>query len=484
MSKFNFAPVAHNEATTTNHEGFAAYAMDDKLKLVTQVLTSFFNESKFYGDNSEELVQTLKNVVSEDPEFVSKLAIFARREFNMRSVSHVLAGYLANIPEGKPYVRETVKNIVLRGDDATEILAFYLNTFGKPLPNSLRKALKDVFVKFDEYTLAKYKGDSKSVKMKDILNLCHPSPLTKEQSEMWKALLEDRLQPAYTWEVELSAKGNNRDTWEVLIHSGRVGYMALLRNLRNIVKAEPRNLYDVLNKLSDKDEVLKSKQLPFRYMSAYRNIPWDSWYASEVRSVLDTAADYAVENLPKIPGKTIIAIDTSGSMGCAVSSKSDVRCCDISMLLGLIANRICENARVFTFDNYIEELNVPNRNGLITSAVELSSCGGGTMMELPFQKMIDENIDCDRVIIISDNECNGEYSWSHPTVQLLADEYRQQTGKDIWVHAIDLQGYGTQQFKGPRTNVIAGWSEKVFEFISLAEEGYMSIIQRIQNYSV
>lgn len=481
MSKFNHV---YDRETTVNKEGFTAFAMDPKSKLVSQVLTSFFNESKFYGDNSEELVATLKDVIRTDPEFISKLAVFARSEFNMRSVSHVLTGYLANMPEGKPYVRQTVKNIVLRGDDATEILAFYLNTFGKPIPNSLRKALRDVFVTFDAYTLAKYKGNG-PVKMKDVLCLTHPAPASDVDSILWKELLEDKLQPAYTWETELSAKGNTKETWEELIASNRVGYMALLRNLRNIINADPSNMRDVLDKLSNEKEVRKSKQLPFRYLSAYRNVPSESWWSVAARNAMDTAADYSIENLPKIPGKTIISIDVSGSMTSRISGKSDVRCSDIALLLGVIANRICENARVFTFDNYIEELRIPKRNGVISTAESIRVSGGGTDMYLPFQKMLNENIDCDRIIILSDNECNCEYGWyGRKTVQDLADEYRASTGNDIWVHAIDLQGYGTQQFKGEKTNVIAGWSEKIFEFIKLAEDGTDNLVDRIARYQL
>ena len=479
MSKFN-RPC--DSTMTVNKEGNPAFEMDPKSKLVSMVLTSFFNESKFYGDNSGELTDVLKDVIREDPAFVSNLAIFARREFNMRSVSHVMASYLAKIPEGKPYVRKTVKDIVLRGDDATEILAFYLGTFGKPIPNSLRKALRDVFTTFDAYTLAKYKGNG-PVKMKDILCLTHPTPSCRADSVMWKELLEDKLQPAYTWETELSAKGNTKEVWEELIASGKVGYMALLRNLRNIMNANPDNMKVVLDRLCDEKEVRKSKQLPFRYLSAYKNVPTDNWYTGQAKDAIDIAADYAVENLPKIPGKTVIAIDVSGSMGCPISRNSDVSCADIALLLGVIANRVCENARVFTFDHQIRELSIQRRNGVISTAAELTATGGGTDMYLPFQKMLEENIDCDRVIILSDNECNVDSHWYYnKPVQVLADEYRASTGNDIWVHAIDLQGYGTQQFKGPKTNIIAGWSEKVFEFIRLAEDGADTLVSKIGSY--
>ena len=89
MSKFNTNAAI---PMTTNKEGYVAYTMADKSKLVTKVLTSFFNEDKFYGDNSDEIKTTIQNVIDEDSEFVSNLAMFSRREFNMRSISHVLAG--------------------------------------------------------------------------------------------------------------------------------------------------------------------------------------------------------------------------------------------------------------------------------------------------------------------------------------------------------------------------------------------------------
>ena len=206
MSKFNEKP---NELTT-NREGLPAYAMTDRARLVTQVLTSFFNEKKFYGDNSAEMELTIRRVIQADPDFVSRLAVYARREFNMRSVAHVLTAYLAHEPAGKPYARRTVNGISLRGDDVTELMAFYLSSFGKPIPNALRKGVCDVFSRFDEYTLAKYKAAGKAVRMKDIANLCHPAPKDEAQAAMWKRLLEDRLQTPVTWETRLSANGNNR----------------------------------------------------------------------------------------------------------------------------------------------------------------------------------------------------------------------------------------------------------------------------------
>lgn len=484
MAKFN--SPSENTIKTTNRCGHAAYAMKDKELLVTQVLTSFFNEEKFYGDNSAEIEETIDRVIKEDPEFVWKLAVFARREFNMRSISHVLVAHLAHEVDGKQFTESAVKGVALRGDDITEIMAYYISKYGKPIPNSLKRGISDVLLKFDEYTLAKYKGSNEGVQMKDLLCLCHPRPTNQDQADLFKRCLEDKLKTPVTWETELSANGNNAETWDKLIMSGKVGYMAMLRNLRNILKTNPEHINVVYDLLSNPDAVRKSKQLPFRFLSAYKamkNFGRETPVSNRVYDVLEDAIDASIDNLPKIPGKTVIAIDTSGSMTCSgISGNSNIRPVDIATLLGMIANRICDDAIVFTFDDRLGTIPASHRDGILSTVVNFYPRGGGTDMKLPFEAMLERNIKADRIIILSDTECNSRWGWSKP-VQTLADEYRRRTGNNIWVHAIDLEGYGTQQFHGPRTNIIAGWSEKVFEFILLAEQGTDSLIKRIRNYS-
>lgn len=477
MSKFNSKPTIK----TANNEGHVAYSMTDKSKLVTQVLTSFLNEQKFYSRDDSDMIATIQRVIKQDADFVSRLAVFARREFNMRSVAHVLTAYLAHEPEGKPYTRKTVKGICLRGDDATEVMAFYLSTFGKPIPNSLRKGIEDVFGGFDEYTLAKYKGEGNAVKMRDLLCLCRPAPKDDAQSAMWKRLLEGKLETPMTWETQLSANGNNRETWEKLIDSGKVGYMALLRNARNIINANPRNIEKVWQTIENPNAVKRSKQLPFRFLSAYKQIQGIA--GSRGLDALEAAVEAATANVPKLPGKTLIAVDTSGSMTGLVSAKSDMRCGEVGMMLGLIANKICDDSLFYTFDTSIKKYPLSRRTAILDTCVNKTSLGGGTNMDLPFDLMIRNKIKADRVIIISDNECNRGGSWYiHKTVQANADEYRRMVYDGLWVHAIDLTGYGTQQFHGPKTNIIAGWSEKVFNFILLAEQGEGTLEKTIAAY--
>ena len=478
MSKFNKT----NTSKTTNKSGHVAYSMQDKEKLVTQVLTSFFGEKKYYGDNTDEMIELAKKVASKEPHFVANLAVYARKEFHLRSVAHALTAVVANEVASKPFIKYAVNGVVERADDITEILACYIGMFGKPIPNGLKKGLADAMNRFNEFQFSKYNGGNKSVKFKDVLSITHAKPVNKRQNEVFKKILDDQLETAVRWETELSAHGNNKETWEKLIDENKIGYMAGLRNLRNIINANPRNIDKIYSMLENKEQVLRSKQLPFRFMSAYREVPKvSSW----VLDVLENAIEYSVENTPKLKGKTVIAIDTSGSMSSRISTKSDIQCCDIASLLGVLASRICEEYVVYTFDTRLKEVTFSKRSGIIETATRLSHSGGGTDLKLPLQKMIVDNVEADRLIMISDNEINADsryYRGFVKTCQSLVDEYRKKVNKDLWVHAIDLQGYGTQQFIGGKTNIIAGWSERVLEFINMAEKGIGNQIKAIENY--
>lgn len=481
MSKFNQT----NTMKTTNKSGHIAYDMKDNDKLVTMVLCSFFNESKYYGDNSNELVELAENVASKEPRFVSNLARVARKEYHLRSVSHVLTCIVAHEVESKPYIKETVYDVVERADDITEILACYLSMYGKPIPNGLKKALGTALTKFNEFQISKYNGGDKSIKFRDVLRITHIKPKNNREQELFNKIMNDTLPIATRWETELSAKGNNKETWESLIENNQVGYMAMLRNLRNILNANPDNINKVFAKLEDEDEVLKSKQLPFRFFSAYREVMGLPNCSSKVLDVLENAIEYSVSNLPKLEGKTVIAIDVSGSMGSVISSKSTVRCCDIATLLGVLASRMCEDYIVYTFDNYLDTKTFSSRSGIIDTTLKTSCHGGGTNIKLPLEKMLKDGVYADRLIILSDNEINST-SYYHggytKTCQTVANDYRDKVNPNLWVHAIDLQGYGTQQFIGGKTNIVAGWSERLLEFITLAEKGIDNQVAYIANY--
>ena len=452
MSKFNQTKTMK----TVNRCGHAAYDMTDKAKLVTQALTTFFCEPKFYGDNSVELIATAQKVIATDPEFVANLARYARKEMHLRSVAHALAVLVAHENASKPYIKAVIADVVERPDDITEILALYISAFGKPIPNGLKKALGDALGKFDAYRISKYSGEKKTVKFIDVLRLTHVKPKTPEQQDLFNAIINDTLPVAERWETELSARGNTKEVWEKLIAERKIGYMAALRNLRNMIKAAPDNLDDIINMIADENAVKNSKQLPMRFYSAYRELLNLGACSSKVLDALETAIDYSVANMPRIPGKTAIAIDVSGSMSMPISKNSKLRCSDIARLLAALASKLCDEYIIYTF---------------------------GTDLTLPIDEMLANNIRVDRLIMFSDNEINSDGEpTAFGTCQILADKYRKTINPDFWVHAVDLLGYGTQQFIGDKTNVIAGWSERIMEFIILAELGIQSQVTAIENY--
>ena len=486
MSKFNQT----NTNKTVNKSGHAAYSMKDKELLVTQVLTTFFNESKFYGDNSKKLVETAERVAKKEPSFVSNLAAYARKEFHLRSVAHVLTCIVANVVESKPFIRRTVDAVVERADDLTEILACYISMYGKPIPNGLKKALGANLKRFNEFQLSKYNGGQKSVKFKDILRLTHVKPDNKEQEELFKKVLEDNLATATRWETELSTKGNNTETWESLIDNNQLGYMALVRNLRNILQANLSK--DRMNKvceiLSDSNKVAKSKLLPFRYYSAYKEVTKLPQCSSKLIDALGMAIEHSVSNIEGFKGKTLIAIDASGSMDSKVSSNSDTICYEIASLLGVIAAHLAEENVVVTFRNArwwcsnskenVVKQHISRHGNMLEQMNQLPKCGGGTPMEAPFEWAINNKVNVDRIIVLSDNEVNSHTS----AIQSYFEKYKKEVNANTYLHAIDLQGYGTQQFMGKNVNIIAGWSEKVLGFISLVEEGLDNQVKRIENY--
>ncbi|MBQ6153357.1 MAG: TROVE domain-containing protein [Ruminococcus sp.] len=493
MAKFN----QKNTNKTINRDGWVAYKMEDKEHLVTAVLTSMFGEPKYYGSTDNDIVKLSTTIAQGDPEFLTKLACYARNVGNMRSVSHVLACVIAH--EASKYTRAVIRNIIVRPDDITEIMACYLSLYGKPFPNALKREIAVQIQQFDEYKLAKYNGRHQSMKFRDVLRITHPVPKDKETEALFRKVLDDTLETPYTWETELSEKGNTKEVWDELIASGKVGYMALLRNLRNIIQSGA-DVTPVLKTLSDPDRVRKSRQLPFRFFSAYRMLEREGLMTPAIHRALESALTVSVENMETIPGRTLIAIDVSGSMGYYISKKSTVMCSEVASLLGAIASRICEDATVCYFDCEMTWSCLPEKKGYLIkhygkydSILEIcrqtSFSGGGTQMDLPMKFALEEDNTArikpfDRVIYFSDNVCNSSSYGLMRTVQSAVDKYRNTYNPNFWVHGVDMQGYGTQQFCGKNFNLIAGWSETVLPFINLAEKGIGSLVRTIEEYEV
>ena len=225
-----------------------------------------------------------------------------------------------------------------------------------------------------------------------------------------------------------------------------IGEMTMLRNLKNIIKSDVSNINKVYEFLADENRVLKNKQLPFRYYSAYKTLRNEGIGTSKIFDTLEIAIRHSTKNINKLSGKTFISADVSGSMNSAISSKSEMTCAEIAVLIMSIANYICEETITTTFDTNIYRSDLSNENGIIANASSIRAGGGGDVC------------------------------------QKYVDEYKSKINPKVWVHAIDMQGYGTQQFKGDKVNIIAGWNEKVLDFIYQAEKGIGSLRREVENY--
>lgn len=493
MSKFNKT----NTNKTTNRSGYVAYKMSDKEHLVTAVLSTMFGEQKFYRSTDSDIVQLATKCAKSEPEFLCKLACYARNIANLRSVSHVLTCIIAR--EAHEFTRVTIRNVVVRPDDITEIMSCYLSMYGKPFPNAMKREISVVVQNFDEYQLAKYNGGNKTIKFRDVLRITHPVPISAEKETLLGKILNDTLDTPYTWETELSAKGNKKEVWDELIKSKKVGYMALLRNLRNIVTSGA-DYTEVLKIIANAEQVKKSRQFPFRFFSAYKTLLKSGLMNGEIHKALENAITCSLDNMEKIPGRTLVAVDVSSSMHMKISAKSDIQCLDIAALFAAISNRICEDATICYFDRAESWYSSRGSKGykiehygkfdsILSIALNSPFNGGGTDLSLPMIFALEEDDTrqlkpFDRVIYFSDCVCTSNANGLVKTTQGLADKYRATYNKNFWVHGVDLQGYGTQQFCGDKFNLIAGWDEAVLSFINLAEKGIATLVTTIDNYDI
>jgi len=275
---------------TTNHEGAAAWRMTPEWELYSSVVTTMGVEDTFYerGDDRARRIADLVRKV--EPEYVAQLAIYAREAMHLRSVPLLLLVELAQCHRGDSLVSRAVSRTLQRADEITELLMCYQWRTGKRdltgLSSQLRKGLADAFNHFDEYQFAKYNRKDRKVTLRDALRLVHPKPKDERQKELFRKILSDSLETPYTWETELSRVGRQRfdsaadkkeavrKVWQELIASRRMGYMATLRNLRNMldVQMDKESIEQVCNYLANAEAVAKSRQLPFRFLSAFNEV--------------------------------------------------------------------------------------------------------------------------------------------------------------------------------------------------------------------
>ncbi len=474
-------------AATINRSGHPAYAMDDKTKLVAMALTTMLAEPKFYGDTTSDLLTLSQSLcrVGEGA-FVAKLAVWARTRANLRSVSHALMAVVAHECSGQAFVRPAVRAVASRrGDDGTELLAAHRALFGASVrwPHALQRGVRDALENMSAFQIAKYQSKGREFTLRDTLRIAHPVPRDADAATAMRRCVDGTLGVPKGWESELSARGNTAEVWNELIAEHRLGYMALLRNLRNIV-ASGADYAPVLEVLSNVDNVRRARQLPFRYFSAWREVNAAGLMTTGIARALDQALAASCASAGRLPGRTAVLVDTSGSMGFPLSRGSQVTCRDVAAVLCALLTRMCDDAWVCRFDTTASVLPLSGTS-VLADIRSVPASGGGTNMVAGFDCLMQSGFDADRVVVLSDCEvnmafCGRAFGSRTRTVQHALDAYRAHVGHDVWCHAIDLQGYGTQQFAGAKVNVMAGWSEQVLRFVALAEHGFGGLVNAIE----
>lgn len=461
MSKFNQKTVN----STLNRAGCVSYNQSSKLRLLSLLSTSFA-EDKFYGNTLNDLEEAISSC--NDPEFVAKALVYTRNELGMRSITHAGASILAKYISGQTWGKDFFDAIIRRPDDATEIISYHINN-GQKLSSAMKKGIASAISRFDTYQLAKYKSENKKTKLVDVVNLVHP------KSDKLKSLVYGTLKQEDTWESEMVKIGqeysNAEDRaaaisskWEELLVNKKLGYFALLRNARNIIKkSTPRAIELLCEQLENKDAIKKSLVLPFRFNTAINGIVNIEGSRNVVSSIIK-AMDISLDNMPKFTGKNLVILDVSASM---IGRPSEIGSIFTASILK------ATNADLITFSCNAQYCNYVQEDSTYSIAKSIHFEAGGTNFASAFNQM---KQGYDRVFLLSDMQ-----GWiDDNSVKYEFNQYKKRN-PNAKLYSFDLAGYGTLQTPEKDVYCLAGFSEKVFDIISLMEESKDAFVELVSN---
>lgn len=392
------SPIKITDKLVSNFEGSDASMYGKKSQIMLAAMNTFSGEDTHYSKaatRDAELRKLVQFVALKDPDWMTRFLPWLRGTANIRTSSITMAVDTVAVwlKAGIPGGRGLINSVLARADEPGEALAYAMSVFGNGhrIPKPVKRGIADAAQRlYSEYTLLNYDSDSNAIRFGDVLELTHPNvndvrqshlfkyaidvrhgrdfgdrnfydtlPMIAERqrrTEQWrdgqwlKSLLPEHMKTAgIRWEFALSQLGSKVDKatlWEALIPN--MGYMALLRNLRNMEQAgiSKEMIRQVCNRLADPVEVAKSKQLPMRFLSAYRNTLSDAF-----KYAIGEALDLSLRNIPKLLGKTLILVDTSGSMNSNMSGRSELKRWDAAVIFGLALARQCEDAEIVSFSD-------------------------------------------------------------------------------------------------------------------------------------
>ena len=450
---------------------------------LASLVTTNMAKDQFYRSADQGLARMKELLTQVDPKFAAQTAVYVRNTDGLRSITHAVAAEIAHEVKHEQWTKNFYRAVVRRPDDVTEILSYYLAKYGKPIPNSLKKGLGMALGKFDAYQIAKYRGENHGLKLIDAVNIVHPRP-TERNAEPLRALVADTLRSTDTFEAKLSAAGSDakakKAAWSDLLE-GRIGQMALLKNLRNIAQqSDPALTARACELLTDKERVERSLILPFRFVIAMNEL---KGYPKILRA-LSEAVDLSLHSVPDLGDKILIAVDGSGSMTWgSVAGNPDMT---PNYLASLFAAALFKknDADVKVFDTRckaVSGLNPADSTLTITDQIKRHSHGGGTSFQCIFDGLKSKY---DTIVILSDMQAWADTGWygaSHPS-QAFAN-YKRRSKANPKVFAFDLQGYGTIQFPEKDVYQLAGFSDSTVGLMSELrkdERALVNIIKRVE----
>lgn len=477
--------------TTVNHEGTTAYSRDAKSDLFLLGVMNFVSEDTFYESaqtRDDRFARLVHQVTAEDPDWVAQFIPWLRNEANMRSAAVVAA--CEYVKAGGPNARKVVDSACSRADEPAEVLAYWIGVHGKPIPSSVKRGVADATRRlYNEYSVSKYDGNSKQFRFADVIQLSHAKPRDEKQSALYKYTLDSRYGsvpstdqlPMLTLRKQINSGEITRDqlladpelmkkagmTWESLSGLGQMdakaweavipnmGYMALLRNLRNFeqagISAKSRNY--VVKYLSDPENVAKSRQLPFRFWSAYKNTS-GLGYASAI----ETALDLSLQNLPAFSGKTLVLTDTSASMsGYGFSRNSTVTPVQAAAMFGVALALKGEDVDLRMFASGHEEFKVQKGGSVLREmdrfVQRVGRVGHGTDIAGALRAYKDHA----RVVLITDMQTQS-YVQGRAGIPV-----------SVPIYGFNLGGYSSTVIGDKNTYEFGGLTDHTFKMIPLLE---------------
>lgn len=489
--------ILNDQKKVLNHEGAESHRIPPEMELYT-LACSMAMSPKFYEmpqAQIDRLVLLMRNV---DAEYVARLAIYVRTHMGLRSVPLLMAVELARLHSGDNLVSRIIKQVVIRADEITELLMCYqwrnpslgIKKLGR-LSNQIRLGLQHAFNRFDEYQFAKYDNKQLNVKLRDALFLAHPKPKDEDQQRIFDKIVSDQLQIPYTWETELSQLGQQafaevhareiafRQKWEELILSGKLGYMALLRNLRNILNAGvPEDVIrSVANRIADEQEVGRARQFPFRYLSAYKELLTTASVHTPL--ILNALEDAAIASARRIQGinptdRVMMACDMSGSMQHSLSRNGSVQYYEVGIMLAMLFQHRVSNVISGIFADEWKVTHLPQKSILSnvhSISQRIGEVGYGTYGGKPIEWLIAQQIVVDKVMFFTDCQFWGDSDFGRYFTNLW-EKYKT-IAPNARLYLFDLAGYGHMPIEIPRRDVtlIAGWSDRIFDMLASLDNG-------------